>query len=226
MTSGLQSKASGVLDKITAPLNNGIEKVKQGVENMEKDHNEIDELISKDNEEVDKVYGEAMDAYQKIEPKNGNITIDEFNSFYDKDRQLIIDIKNMTDELNERKQHTDLIGRAKIDAEILSFGGKAISSTGKLVGLVGSLRRNLKKQQQQLFGEIDAAKANGQLSNEQKQQFETRLKDLAQKIRNHKQNMASRMTPTLKVLQIAFKMELDYFEKMATETDQKANQLQ
>ena len=84
MTSGLKSKASDVFDKITSPFNSGIEKVKEGVENMEKDHNNIDQLISKDNAQLDKMYGEALNAYQKIQPKNGNITTDQLNSFYDK----------------------------------------------------------------------------------------------------------------------------------------------
>lgn len=216
----MQSAASGV-------LNSGMDKVKQRVENTEKDHNDIDELIRKDTEQVDKMYGETFDAYQKIESKNGNITTNQFNNFYDKYIHLFITAKNMTEELIERKKHTDLIERAKIDVAILNLGRKALTSTGRLVFVISSLRRNLKKQQEDLFSQIDSAKANGQLSDQQKQQFQSRLKDLAQKIRDHKQNMESRMfKPILKLLQIAYKMELDQFENMAKETDQKANQLQ
>ena len=32
----------------------------------------------------------------------------------------------MTDELNQRKQHTDLLGQAKIHAEILGFNGNEL----------------------------------------------------------------------------------------------------
>ena len=208
MTSDLKSKESGVLDEVTAPLNNGIGKVKQGILDIEKDHNDIDQLISKVNEKLDKMYGEALDAYQKIQPKNGNVTVDQLNSYYDKYRKFIISTINTTDQLNERKQHTDLIGRIKIHAEILSFGGKTISSTGKLVVLTGSLRTNFKKQQQDLFSKIDQAKANGKFNDQQKQQFQSELKDLAKKIRDHKQNMQSRFTPILTILKIPLKKDL------------------
>ena len=154
-----------------------MDKVKQRVENTEKDHNDIDELIRKDTEQVDKMYGETFDAYQKIESKNGNITTNQFNNFYDKYIHLFITAKNMTEELIERKKHTDLIERAKIDVAILNLGRKALTSTGRLVFVISSLRRNLKKQQEDMFSQIDSAKANGQLSDQQKQQFQSRLKD-------------------------------------------------
>lgn len=189
---------------------------------MEKNHQEIDGMIEKDNEKFDKIYNEAMNAYSKIQPKNGDITIDELNSFYTKDRELIIAMKNMTNELKAQK--TDPIEKSKIEAAIAGFDGKAIKSTTKLVGLVGSVRKNLKKQQEQLFQEIDDAKAKGDLTDEQKQQFEQRATDLAQKIRDHKNNMQTRMTPTLKLLQVAFKMDLDLFDKLANETEQGAKE--
>lgn len=189
---------------------------------MEKNHQEIDEVIEKDNEKFDKIYNEAINAYSKIEPKNGNITIDEFNSFYTKDRELIIALKNMTNQLKAQK--TDPIEKAKIEAAIARFDGKAIKSTTKLVSLVGSVRKNLKKQQQQLFQEIDDASAKGDLTDQQKQQFQQRATDLAQMIRDHKNNMQTRMTPTLKLLQVAFKMDLDLFDKMANETEQGAKE--
>ena len=134
-----------------------MDKVKQGVENIEKDHNDIDELIRKDTEQVDKMYGETFDAYQKIESKNGNITTDQFDNFYGKYIHLFITAKNMTEELIERKKHTDLIERAKIDIAISNLGRKALTSTGRLVFVISSLRRNLKKQQD-LFSQIDSAK--------------------------------------------------------------------
>ena len=189
---------------------------------MEKNHQEIDEVIEKDNEKFDKIYNEAINAYSKIEPKNGNITIDEFNSFYTKDRELIIALKNMTNQLKTQK--TDPIEKAKIEAVIARFDGKAIKSTIKLVSLVGSVRKNLKKQQQQLFQEIDDASAKGDLTDQQKQQFQQRATDLAQMIRDHKNNMQTRMTPTLKLLQVAFKMDLDLFDKIANETEQGAKE--
>ena len=132
-----------------------MDKVKQRVENTEKDHNDIDELIRKDTEQVDKMYGETFDAYQKIESKNGNITTDQFNNFYDKYIHLFITAKNMTEKLIERKKHTDLIERAKIDIAISNLGRKALTSTGRLVFVISSLRRNLKKQQD-LFSQIDS----------------------------------------------------------------------
>ena len=108
-----------------------------------------------------------------------------------------------------KEKNTDLIGQAKIHAAILSLGSKALKSTGRLVLVISSLRTNLKKQQQDLLSEIDQAKANGKLDDQQKQQFQSELKDLAKKIRDHKQNMQSRvLKPILKVLQIAYKMEL------------------
>ena len=120
-----------------------------------------------------------------------------------------------------------MIERGKIDVAILNLGRKALTSTGRLVLVISSLRRNFKKQQQDLFNQIDSAKDNGKLSDQHSQQFQSRLKDLSQKIRDHKQNMESRMfKPILKLLQIAYKMELDQFENMAKQTDQKANQLQ
>ena len=215
MASDLHSKASGALDSITSPIKNGLS-------NMEKNHQEIDEVIEKDNEKFDKIYNEAINAYSKIEPKNGNITIDEFNSFYTKDRELIIALKNMTNQLKAQK--TDPIEKAKIEAAIARFDGKAIKSTTKLVSLVGSVRKNLKKQQQQLFQEIDDASAKGDLTDQQKQQFQQRATDLAQMIRDHKNNMQTRMTPTLKLLQVAFKMDLDLFDKMANETEKGAKE--
>ena len=148
---------------------------------MEKNHQEIDGIIEKDNEKFDKIYSEAINAYRKIQLKNGNITVGELNSFYTKDKELIIAMKNMTNQLKAQK--TDPIEKVKIQAAI---AGKAIKSTTKLVGLVGSVRKNLKKQQRQLFQEIDDASAKGDLTAQQKQQFEQRETDLAREIGDHK----------------------------------------
>ena len=50
------------------------------------------------------MYDETFNAYQKIESKNGNITTDQFNNFYDKYIHLFITVKNMTEELIQRKK--------------------------------------------------------------------------------------------------------------------------
>ena len=191
---------------------------------MEKNHQEIDELIQKDDEKLDELLKEVDEEYAKISPKNGNITLEELKSFYMKDRKLIIEMYKEIDELKAKKNETDLIGRAKIDGAILGLGARGIKSTVKLVKIINSLRNHLQKESDDLIKEIDDAKAKGDLSDEQKQQFENKSKALVKRIRDDREYMTKNMTPSVKVLQILFKQTMQKYEKLANDTEEKTKE--
>lgn len=220
----MHSKASSVLDHLTAPLNNGVEQFKEGLENMEKNHKEIDELIQKDDEKLDEMLKGVNEEYAKISPKNGDITLEELKSFYMKDRKLIIEMYKEIDELKAKKNQTDCLGRAKIDGAILGLGARGIKSTVKLVKTVSSLRNHLQKESDDLIKEIDDSKAKGDLTDEQKQQFENKSKELVKRIRDDKDYMTKNMTPSVKVLKILFKQTMQKYEKLANDTEEKTKE--
>ena len=224
MANQWHSKASSVLDHLTAPLNNGVEHLKQGFENMEKNHKELDELIEKDDKKMDEMLKEVDEEYGKISPKNGNITLEELKSFYMKDRKMIIEMYKEIDELKAKKNQTDCLGRAKIDGAILGIGARGIKSTVKLVKTVSSLRNHLQKESDDLIKEIDDAKAKGDLTDEQKQQFENKSKELVKRIRDDREYMTKNMTPSVKVLQILFKQTMQKYEKLANDTEEKTKE--
>ena len=219
----MHSKASSVLDHLTAPLNNGVEKFK-GLENMEKNHKEIDELIQKDDEKLDEMLKGVDEEYAKISPKNGDITLEELKSFYMKDRKFIIEMYKEIDELKAKKNQTDCLGRAKIDGAILGLGVRGIKSTVKLVKTVSSLRNHLQKESDDLIKEIDDSKAKGDLTDEQKQQFENKSKELVKRIRDDKDYMTKNMTPSVKVLKTLFKQTMQKYEKLANDTEEKTKE--